>query len=219
MAENRWHALVLAVMMAVLLLPVGPVSAEMTTEDRLEAEGLTVLALRNDTIDSNQDGDIDAVRHHEGMGHRDVLTRPGDVLIEVEVEVRHVAVRERDRHARLHADGGGAARRRRGQRRGQHVRAAERKGRGEHSWLEKAARAELARVDFFLRKPSLRRFFTFTHGLVRASRPARLLEAEQSFSPTRWPLSLVCICLLLAVCVRLLWFVPSVSLSLRVQRR
>ena len=62
MAENRWHALVLAVMMAVLLLPVGPVSAEMTTEERLEAEGLTVLALRNDTIDSNQDGDIDAVR-------------------------------------------------------------------------------------------------------------------------------------------------------------
>ena len=62
MAENRWHALVLAVMMAALLLPVGSVSAEMTTEERLEAEGLTVLALRNDTIDSNQDGDIDAVR-------------------------------------------------------------------------------------------------------------------------------------------------------------
>ena len=27
--------------------------------------------------------------------------------------------------------------------------------------------------------------------------PARLLEAEQSFSLTRWPLSLVCVCLLL----------------------
>ncbi|MGB0312947.1 MAG: hypothetical protein ACPGDD_03565, partial [Poseidonia sp.] len=62
MAENRGRALVLAVMMAALLLPVGPVSAEETTEERLEAEGLTVLALRNDTIDSDQDGEIDAVR-------------------------------------------------------------------------------------------------------------------------------------------------------------
>ena len=36
----------------------------------------------------------------------------------------------------------------------------------------------------------------------------RLLEAEQSFSLTSWPLSRVCVCLLSAVCVRLLLFVP-----------
>ena len=36
-----------------------------------------------------------------------------------------------------------------------------------------------------------------THGLVRASRPARLLEAEQSFSLTRYLLSPVCVCVLL----------------------
>ena len=34
----------------------------MATDERLAEEGLTLLALRNDTIDSNQDGDIDAVR-------------------------------------------------------------------------------------------------------------------------------------------------------------
>jgi len=62
MSENRWQAVVLAIMMAALLLPVGSVSAEESTEERLEAEGLTLLALRNDTIDSDQDGDIDAVR-------------------------------------------------------------------------------------------------------------------------------------------------------------
>jgi hypothetical protein len=42
--------------------PLSTVAGEQTTEERLMEEGLTVLALRNDTIDTNQDGDIDAVR-------------------------------------------------------------------------------------------------------------------------------------------------------------
>ena len=62
MHDDRRHAVMFALMMAALLLPVGSVSAEESTEERLEAEGLTLLALRNDTIDSDQDGDIDAVR-------------------------------------------------------------------------------------------------------------------------------------------------------------
>ena len=62
MREPRWSAVVLAILMASLLLPTGSVSADETTDDRLAAEGLTLLALRNDTIDSDQDGDIDAVR-------------------------------------------------------------------------------------------------------------------------------------------------------------
>ena len=52
MREPRWRAVVLAVMMASLLLPLGAVSANETTEERLAAEGLTLLALRNDTIDT-----------------------------------------------------------------------------------------------------------------------------------------------------------------------
>ena len=51
-----------AVLMAVILSPLAVVGAELTTEERLAERGLTVLALRNDTIDTNQDGDIDAVR-------------------------------------------------------------------------------------------------------------------------------------------------------------
>ena len=51
-----------AVLMAVILSPLTVVGAELTTEERLAERGLTVLALRNDTIDTNQDGDIDAVR-------------------------------------------------------------------------------------------------------------------------------------------------------------
>ena len=62
MGEDRWRAVLLALMMTVLLLPLGAVSAEETMEERLAAEGLTLLALRNDTIDTDQDGDIDAVR-------------------------------------------------------------------------------------------------------------------------------------------------------------
>ena len=62
MGEGRWRAVLLALMMTVLLLPLGAVSAEETMEERLAAEGLTLLALRNDTIDTDQDGDIDAVR-------------------------------------------------------------------------------------------------------------------------------------------------------------
>lgn len=57
------HSLLMAsVMLAVLLAPMASVSAELSTEERLAERGLSVLALRNDTIDSNQDGDIDAVR-------------------------------------------------------------------------------------------------------------------------------------------------------------
>jgi len=43
-------------------LPTMHVSAELTPDERLAEQGLTLLALRNDTIDTNQDGDIDAVR-------------------------------------------------------------------------------------------------------------------------------------------------------------
>ena len=38
------------------------VLAESSTEERLSEAGLTLVALRNDTIDTDQDGDIDAVR-------------------------------------------------------------------------------------------------------------------------------------------------------------
>ena len=54
--------LVLSVFALSLAAPMATVSAELTTEERLAEQGLTVLALRNDTIDTNQDGDIDAVR-------------------------------------------------------------------------------------------------------------------------------------------------------------
>ena len=43
-------------------LPSIHVSAELTPDERLAEQGLTLLALRNDTIDTDQDGDIDAVR-------------------------------------------------------------------------------------------------------------------------------------------------------------
>ena len=54
--------LVLSIFALSLAAPMATVSAELTTEERLAEQGLTVLALRNDTIDTNQDGDIDAVR-------------------------------------------------------------------------------------------------------------------------------------------------------------
>ena len=55
----------LAVTMLLALTTAAPlmtVSGELTAEERLEERGLTVIALRNDTIDTDQDGDIDAVR-------------------------------------------------------------------------------------------------------------------------------------------------------------
>jgi len=55
-----WGAVV--VFMLTLLSPLPVVAGELTTEEHLAEQGLTVLALRNDTIDTDQDGDIDAVR-------------------------------------------------------------------------------------------------------------------------------------------------------------
>ncbi len=55
------RAVVVSLVLISLLLPVST-GAEVATDERLAEEGLTLLALRNDTIDSNQDGDIDAVR-------------------------------------------------------------------------------------------------------------------------------------------------------------
>ena len=55
-----WGAVV--VFLLTLLSPLPVVAGELTTEERLAEQGLTVLALRNDTIDTDQDGDIDAVR-------------------------------------------------------------------------------------------------------------------------------------------------------------
>lgn len=52
----------MALLMCCLLLPVSGVAAETSMDEKLAEEGLTVLALRNDTIDTDQDGDIDAVR-------------------------------------------------------------------------------------------------------------------------------------------------------------
>ncbi|DAC08587.1 MAG TPA: hypothetical protein D7H88_02880, partial [Candidatus Poseidoniales archaeon] len=62
MFDRRASAMLLALLMACLLLPITAVGAELSTEERLADEGLSVLALRNDTIDTDQDGDIDAVR-------------------------------------------------------------------------------------------------------------------------------------------------------------
>ena len=55
------RAVVMSLVLTCLLLPIST-GAELATDERLAEEGLTLLALRNDTIDSNQDGDIDAVR-------------------------------------------------------------------------------------------------------------------------------------------------------------
>src|SRR6056300_6321 len=55
-----WGAVV--VFRLTVLSPLPVVAGELTTEERLAEQGLTVLALRNDTIDTDQDGDIDAVR-------------------------------------------------------------------------------------------------------------------------------------------------------------
>ena len=58
---NRLPTVLVGLLMVCLLLPL-PAGAELSTEEQLAEEGLTLLALRNDTIDTNQDGDIDAVR-------------------------------------------------------------------------------------------------------------------------------------------------------------
>lgn len=53
---------VLVLLLLTTATPLVSVSGELTAEERLAERGLTVLALRNDTIDTDQDGDIDAVR-------------------------------------------------------------------------------------------------------------------------------------------------------------
>ena len=59
--SNRLPTVLVGLLMVCLLLPL-PAGAELSTEEQLAEEGLPLLALRNDTIDTNQDGDIDAVR-------------------------------------------------------------------------------------------------------------------------------------------------------------
>ena len=58
---SHLRAVAVSLVLTCLLLPIST-GAELATDERLAEEGLTLLALRNDTIDSNQDGDIDAVR-------------------------------------------------------------------------------------------------------------------------------------------------------------
>ena len=63
LSERRsWAPFLVVLLFTSLLMPTSFVGAEATAEERLAERGLTVLALRNDTIDTNQDGDIDAVR-------------------------------------------------------------------------------------------------------------------------------------------------------------
>ncbi len=59
--KRCWPLFFATVLLMSLALPMN-VQGELTTEERLAERGLTVLALRNDSIDTNQDGDIDAVR-------------------------------------------------------------------------------------------------------------------------------------------------------------
>ena len=55
--------LVLCLSMAAPMGLTGVASAEETAVDEaLEAEGLNLIALRNDTLDLNQDGEPDAIR-------------------------------------------------------------------------------------------------------------------------------------------------------------
>ena len=56
----RRMAMVLVLLFVVPMLSVGQVTAE--ADIGLEEAGITMVALRNDTLDLNQDGDIDAVR-------------------------------------------------------------------------------------------------------------------------------------------------------------
>ena len=50
----------MVLLFVVPMLSLGQVSAE--ADLGLEEAGITMVALRNDTLDLNQDGDIDAVR-------------------------------------------------------------------------------------------------------------------------------------------------------------
>ena len=63
MTEPRRASLLMVLVMVGLLCtcPLA-VLAESSTEERLSEAGLALVALRNDTIDTDQDGDIDAVR-------------------------------------------------------------------------------------------------------------------------------------------------------------
>ena len=58
--------LLTSLLLGCIMLPLGlvdEVQAETTpVEDALSAEGLTLVALRNDTMDMNQDGEPDAIR-------------------------------------------------------------------------------------------------------------------------------------------------------------
>lgn len=60
--RGRLPALFMVIVLLAVASPLGTVSGELTNEERLSERGLAILALRNDTIDTNQDGDIDAVR-------------------------------------------------------------------------------------------------------------------------------------------------------------
>ncbi|MGA0379642.1 MAG: hypothetical protein ACO3NJ_02425, partial [Candidatus Poseidoniaceae archaeon] len=56
----RKVAILFTLLFLIPLLSIGQVSAE--ADIGLEEAGITMVALRNDTLDLNQDGDIDAVR-------------------------------------------------------------------------------------------------------------------------------------------------------------
>ena len=56
----RKMATILALLFVVPMISIGQVSAE--ADLGLEEAGITMVALRNDTLDLNQDGDIDAIR-------------------------------------------------------------------------------------------------------------------------------------------------------------
>ena len=62
LSNPRMTAYTITLLLMLLLVPMPQASADMTAEERLAERGLTLLALRNDTIDTNQDSDIDAVR-------------------------------------------------------------------------------------------------------------------------------------------------------------
>ena len=66
MQINRIKALSLTLLMFMSVLSLTlvspPVAAEETEDDPLAEAGLSLVALRNDTLDTNQDGEFDAIR-------------------------------------------------------------------------------------------------------------------------------------------------------------
>ncbi len=60
--SSKTTAVAFTMLLFLCCIPTMNGSAELTPDERLAEQGLTLLALRNDTIDTNQDGDIDAVR-------------------------------------------------------------------------------------------------------------------------------------------------------------